>query len=167
MNKETNKGLLGITTLGLVEGAGIGVVHGLLGGPAGVAGGSIAGGLIGGASAFGLELSRRKLQTREQPKQMTALDTLASPNTLVDVTVETQSVTQRTDVPEEEAQPIIKSNMEQAAGVSVTDLSDALASMHARTLANVFPTWQTTLQEKTTASAVNTSAYEHRPQRTN
>lgn len=157
-NLGTNKGFLGITAAGAAEGAAIGLVLPLMGGP-------VAGGVVGGATALSAELVRRKLKTRKDSQQVTAIETLTDPNTLVDVTVATTSMTKRTDVPEDQTQPIVKSNTEQAASVSVQDLPNTLASMHARTLANAFPTWETTLQEKTIASATNTSAYEHRPQR--
>lgn len=162
MVKETSKGLLGITAAGAAEGA----LITSLWVPGTLPASALVGGLAGGTVAFGGELARRKLKSNETPSQMTVAETLAAPNTLVDVSVETTSMTKRTDVPEEASPPIVKTNAEQVASVSIADLPNTLASIHARTLEHAFPTWQTTLQEKTTASAVSTSAYEHRPQRT-
>lgn len=160
MAKETNKGLLGITAAGALEGALVAI-------PFGAPASSIFGGIVGGATAYSAErfMQAKREKSNEIPGQPTVAETVAGPNTLVDVTVETTSMTKRTDVPEEASQPIVKSNREQATGVSLQDLPNALASIREQTRANVFPTWQTTLQEKTTASALDTAAYEHRAQR--
>lgn len=160
-NSGTKHGLLAVTTLGAVEGAAIAI-------PWGFPASSIFGGIVGGGTAFTAEVSRRAVNkalhnSPESPKQVT--QPFGDQNTSIDISVESISVTKRTDVPEEEAQPIVKSNTEQVTGVTIQEMPNAIQDLRMRTRANAFPTWQTTLQEKTIASAMNASAYNHTPTR--
>lgn len=158
MNKEffsnsgTKHGLLAVTALGAAEGAAIGVP--LLN--------PVLGGIVGGATAYTLEKSRRAM-IAPSPATESISQPFAGDQTPVDITVESTSTTKRTDVPEGESEPIVKSAMEQANGVAMHDLPSAVTALRERTRANAFPTWETSINEKTVASATNTSLYTHTP----
>lgn len=153
-NPGTKNGLLAVTALGAAEGAAIGVP--LLN--------PVLGGVVGGATAYTLEKSRRAI-VAPSPANESASQPFAGDQSPVDITVESTSVTKRTDVPEGESEPIVKSTMEQANGVAMQDLPGTLASLRDRTRSGAFPTWETTINEKTVASATNASVYTHAPQR--
>lgn len=168
-NSGTKHGLLAVTTLGAAEGAAIAI-------PWGFPASSLFGGIVGGTTAFGAEVSRRAIakqlakgesrsNTPIKTKNEPIAEAFREPVTHVDITVESVSTTKRTDVPEEESQPIVKTASEQATGLSIHDIPDTLASMRARTLASMLPMWQTTIQETTVASATGSTTYNHIPQR--
>ncbi len=168
--KTETKHLIALTTAGATEGAAIGLPYTIA-----TAGTSpVIGAIVGGATAYSAErfmqAQREKALTKNTPatpKQESSAPviTLGNENTVVDVTVETVSSTQRTDVVEEGVQPIVKSSIEQASNVPMTDLADTLATLRSRTQANAFPAWRTTLNEKTVASTNSTATYDHAPQR--
>lgn len=154
--KTETKHLIALTTAGAAEGALIGIPTAPIG-PA-------LGAIVGGATAYSAE--RFMQNSREKAvTQPTPATTLGTENSVVDVTVETTSSTQRTDVVEEGVQPIVKSSIEQASNVPMTDLADTLATLRSRTQANAFPAWRTTLNEKTVASTNSSATYDHTPQR--
>lgn len=168
MTKESSfrskQGLLAATALGAAEGA---VIGSFSAPPAS----SIFGMLLGGATAFTTELGMRAAFNNTTPKEPAIAtiepsnSSLFGNNPQVDITVESVSTTRRLDAPNENTQPIVKTSSEQATGVPTRDLAGTLASMRKRAMANAFPTWQTTLQEKTVASAASTSVYAHTPTR--
>ncbi|MBP9814265.1 hypothetical protein KBC80_03665 [Candidatus Woesebacteria bacterium] len=159
MTKETTpattKGLLGITTAGAAEGALIGSFF------PGTPATTLVGGVVGGATGFSLEVGRRLISNNKKE----ALEVIPSTNSPVDVMVETTSTTSRVDEQDTDTQPIVKTKTVQATGVSQVDLPSTMASLRTDALVDTIPTWQTTLTQKTTATATDTAVYALQPQR--